>query len=102
MYVVPDARGTGVSWRLVEAAAALAMQNGYGQLYYWVGTDNGRAIGFAKNFGFRLSGYRRPSRASDLELGEQEVALVLSLEPDTRSVPNPTSGKAATREGPVS
>ena len=100
LYVVPDARGTGVSWRLVEAAAALATQNGSGQLYYWVGTDNGRAIGFAKNFGFRLSGYRRPSRASDLELGEQEVALVLSLEPDTTSVPNPTSGKAATRKAP--
>jgi hypothetical protein len=40
--------------------------------------------------------------ASDLELGEQEVALVLSLELDTTSVPNPTSGKATTREGPVS
>ena len=101
LYVVPEARATGVSWRLVEAAAALATQNGYAQLYYWVGTDNGRAIGFANNFGFRLSGYRRPSRASDLELGEQEVALVLSLEPDTTSVPNPTSGKAATRQGPV-
>ncbi len=102
LYVVPEARGTGVSWRLVEAAAALATQNGYVQLYYWVGTDNGRAIGFANNFGFRSSGYRRPSRTSDLELGEEEVALVLSLGPDTTSVPNPTSGKAATREGPVS
>ncbi len=102
LYVIPEARGTGVSWRLVEAAAAMATQLGYVQLYYWVGTDNGRAIGFAKNFGFRSSGYRRPSRASDLELGEEEVALVLSLELDTASVPNPTSGKAATREGPVS
>ena len=102
LYVVPEARGTGVSWRLVQAAADLASQNGYVQLYYWVGTDNGRAIGFANNFGFRSSGYRRPSRASDLELGEEEVALVLSLELDTTSVPNPTSGKAATREGPVS
>jgi GNAT superfamily N-acetyltransferase len=102
LYVVPEARGTGVSWRLVEAAAALATQNGYAQLYYWVGTDNGRAVGFAKNFGFRSTGYRRPSRASDLELGEEEAAMVLSLEPDDTSVPNPTSGKAATREGPVS
>lgn len=101
LYVIPVARGTGVSWRLVEAAAALATQNGYAQLYYWVGTDNGRAIGFAKNFGFRSSGYRRPARASDLELGEQEVALVLSLEPDTTLVPNPTSRMAATREGPL-
>jgi GNAT superfamily N-acetyltransferase len=102
LYVVPEARGTGVSWRLVEAAAALATENGYVQLYYWVGTDNGRAVGFAKNFGFRSTGYRRPSRASDLELGEEEAAMVLSLELDDTSVPNPTSGKAATREGPVS
>jgi len=72
------------------------------QLYFWVGTDNGRAIGFAKNFGFQSSDYRRPSRGSDLELGEEEVALVLSLELDTTSVPNPTSAKVATREGPVS
>ena len=102
LYVIPEARGTGVSWRLVEAAAALATQNGYAQLYYWVGTDNGRAIGFAKNFGFRSTGNRRSSRASDLELGEQEAAMVLSPELDATSVPNPTSGKAATREGPLS
>ncbi len=70
MYVVPEARGTGVSWRLVEAAAALATQEAYLQLYYWVGTDNGRAVGFANNFGFRITDYRRPSRNSDLEPGE--------------------------------
>lgn len=34
LYVVPGARGTGVSWRLVEAAAALATQQAYLQLYY--------------------------------------------------------------------
>ena len=60
LYVVPEARGTGVSWRLVEAAAALATQQANLQLYYWVGTDNGRAIGFAQNFGFRTTDYRRP------------------------------------------
>lgn len=66
LYVVPEARGTGVSWRLVEAAAALATQQGYLQLYYWVGTDNGRAVGFANNFGFRITDYRRPSRSSNV------------------------------------
>ena len=101
LYVVPEARGTGVSWRLVEAAAALATQQSYLQLYYWVGTDNGRAVGFAKNFGFRTTDYRRPSRASDLEPG-QEIAMVLSLEPDATLTPNPTSRKPATREGPLS
>jgi hypothetical protein len=30
------------------------------------------------------------------------VAMVLGLEPDTTSAPNPTSGKAVTREGPIS
>jgi GNAT superfamily N-acetyltransferase len=101
LYVVPEARGTGVSWRIVEAAAALATQQGYLQLYYWVGTDNGRAVGFANNFGFRTTDYRRPSRVSDLQPGE-EIAMVLSLEPDATLAPNPTSGKPATREGPLS
>jgi ribosomal protein S18 acetylase RimI-like enzyme len=99
LYVVPEARGTGVAWRLVEAAAALATQQAYLQLFYWVGTDNGRAIGFAKNFGFRTTDYRRPSRSSSLEPGE-EIAMMLPLEADATSTPNPTSGKAATREGP--
>src|SRR5215211_5761319 len=102
LYVVPEARGTGVSWRLVEAAAALANQHGYLQLYYWAGTDNARAVGFAKNFGFRTTGYRRTSRGSDLQLGEEEIALMLSLEPDATAAPNPTSRRAATREGPLS
>ena len=100
LYVVPEARGTGVSWRLVEAAAALAIQQAYLQLYYWVGTDNGRAVGFAQNFGFRVTDYRRPSRSSDPEPGE-EIAMVLSLEPDATLAPNPTSRKPATREGPL-
>jgi GNAT superfamily N-acetyltransferase len=100
LYVVPEARGTGVSWRLVEAAAALATQRAYLQLFYWVGTDNGRAVGFAKNFGFRTTDYRRSSRPSDPEPGE-EIAMVLSLEPDATLAPNPTSLKPATREGPL-
>ena len=101
LYVVPEARSTGVSWRLVEAAAALASREGHRQLYYWVGIDNGRAIGFAKNFGFRSTGARRPSRESDLALGDSETALVLSLVSDDTSVPNPTSKKPAPREGPI-
>jgi GNAT superfamily N-acetyltransferase len=101
LYVVPEARGTGVSWRLVEAAAALAIQQGYLQLYYWVGTDNARAVGFAKNFGFLTTDYRRPARGSNLQPGE-EIAMVMWLEPDATAAPNPTSEKAASREGPQS
>ncbi len=70
LYVVPEARGTGVSWRLVEGAAALASREGYRQLYYWVGVDNGRAVGLAKSSGLRSTGSRRPSRVSDLALGD--------------------------------
>ena len=100
LYVVPEARSTGVSWRLVEAAAALATEQAYLQLFYWVGTDNGRAVGFAQNFGFRITDYRRPSRSSDIDPSE-EVAMVLSLEPDSTLAPNPTSRQPATREGPL-
>ena len=64
LYVVPEAWGTGASWRLVEAAAVLATQQAYLPLYYWVGTDNGRAVGFAQNFGLRTTDYR-PSTSGD-------------------------------------
>ena len=101
LYVVPDARGSGVSWRLVEAAAAQAARDGFVQLYYWVGTDNGRAIGFANNFGFRSTDDRRPANSSDIEYGDEQIALVLWLEPDTTVTPNPTSGRAGTRVGPA-
>jgi hypothetical protein len=57
--------------------------------------DNGRAVGLANNFGFRTTDYRRPSGASDLEPGE-EIALVLSLEPDATLAP----GSPATRAAP--
>jgi GNAT superfamily N-acetyltransferase len=100
LYVVPEARGKGVAWRLVEAAAALATQQAYQQLYYWVGTDNGRAVGFANNFGFRITDYRRPTRPSDPEPGE-EIAMVFSLEPDATSAPNPTIGAPTSRDGPL-
>ena len=101
LYVFPEVRGTGVSWRLVEAAAALATEDGYREVFYWVGVDNPRAIGFAKNFGFRLTGYRRPSHVTDLNLGDEEMAMVLPLMNDATSVPNPTSGEPAPREGPL-
>jgi GNAT superfamily N-acetyltransferase len=54
LFVVPEARGTGVSWRLVEAAAALASREGHRQLYYWVGVDNGRAVGSRRTSGSAL------------------------------------------------
>jgi hypothetical protein len=77
----------------------LATQQAYLQLYYWVGTVNGRAVGFAKNFGFRTTDYRRPSGASDLEPGE-EIVMVLSLQPDATVAPNPTRGSQVPGKAP--
>jgi GNAT superfamily N-acetyltransferase len=101
LYVFPQVRGHGVSSRLVEAAEALAIEDGFQQLFYWVGVDNPRAIGFATSFGFRLTGARRPSHATNLDLGDEEIAMVLPLMNDGSSVPNPTSGHAAPQEGPL-
>lgn len=101
LYVIPEARRKGVSWSLVEAAAAVARGDDHEQLYYWAGTDNARAIGFANNFGFRAAGLRRPARAADLERGDEEIAMVLWVAQDENSVPNPMSGTAVTREGPI-
>jgi len=101
LYVFPQVRGTGVSWKLVEAAANLAVQDGYRQIFYWAGTDNPRAIGFAKNFGFRLTGHRRPAQVTNLDLGDEEIALVLPLIDDASSVPNPNSGYPAPLGGPL-
>ena len=101
LYVFPNARGSGVAWALVDAAAGLAAQDHYRLVYYWVGVDNPRAVGFANNFGFRLTGHRRPAHASDVGLGEEEIAMVYSLADDAMSVPNPTSDQPAPRAGPL-
>lgn len=101
LYVVPQARGTGVSWRLVEAAADLARDQGFRFAFYWVGVDNGRAIGFAENFGFRTTGSRRSSRRGHSDaVGEEQVALILPLEADATEVPNPTSDRPPSLRGP--
>jgi len=79
LWVAPDARGTGVAWRLVEAGAAQAQQAGRSHLSYWVGTDNGRAVAFASSFGFRPTSTRRPMRVTNEEDGAEEMAMVLPL-----------------------
>ena len=92
LWVDPSARSSGVAWRLVETAAAIAVTEGIKQMYYWVGTDNGRAIGFATGFGFRLTSHRRNAAGRDAAQGETEIALVLPLEQDPFTVPNATAG----------
>lgn len=88
LWVTPQARGTGVAWRLVEAGAAQAREDGRTHLAYWVGTDNGRAVAFASSFGFRPTDTRRPMRVASEEDGEEEMAMVLPLGADPGSVPS--------------
>lgn len=80
LWVTSAARNTGVAWRLVEAACDEALQSGWGHLYYWVGSQNGRAIGFASKFGFWPTSHRRTARTPGPDGHEhQEIAMVLSL-----------------------
>jgi GNAT superfamily N-acetyltransferase len=59
LYVVPEAPGTGVSWRLVEAAAALATQQAYLQLYTGWGPTTGE-----RSASLRTSGSAPPTTAA--------------------------------------
>lgn len=79
LWVRPEARGTGIARQLVQAGADQARADGRIQLYYWVGTENGRAVAFASSFGFRPTSRRRPMRVANEEDGEYEAALVLPL-----------------------
>ena len=101
VYVIPDVRNSGIAWRLVEAERSLQFATATGSSISRVGTDNARAVGFGNNFGFRTTGYRRRSRLSDRDLGEEEMAMVLWLESDTSSAPNPTTDSAPGRKGPA-
>ncbi|MFL6065195.1 MAG: GNAT family N-acetyltransferase [Friedmanniella sp.] len=88
LWVVPEVRHTGVAMRLIEFAAAMAAEEGATKLYYWVGSENGSAIGFALNAGFRATSQRRTAPVRHPEFGDQEIALVLSLAGDPAAVPN--------------
>ncbi len=81
LWVAPEARGTGVATKLVEAGAARARQDGRTHVSYWVGTDNGRAVAFASGIGFRPTDFRRPMRVAS-DGGEEEIAMVLPLGDD--------------------
>jgi GNAT superfamily N-acetyltransferase len=88
LWVAPEARGTGVAWKLVEAGADQALRDGRSRLCYWVGTDNGRAVAFASSFGFRPGDERRPMRVTSEEDGAEEMVMVLPLGVDPGSVPS--------------
>jgi ribosomal protein S18 acetylase RimI-like enzyme len=85
MWVDPEARGTGVAWRLVDAAAAEAREQQRTHLMLWVVVDNGRAVAFYSSVGFRPSDSRRPVRTDETLT---EMAMVLPVSDDPGSVPN--------------
>jgi ribosomal protein S18 acetylase RimI-like enzyme len=85
MWVDPESRGTGVAWRLVDAAAAEARKEDRSHLMLWVVIDNGRAVAFYSSYGFRPSDSRRPVR-TDASL--TEMAMVLPVRDDPGAVPN--------------
>ncbi|MGA8045474.1 MAG: GNAT family N-acetyltransferase [Dermatophilaceae bacterium] len=79
LWVSPALRGKGIATKLVSAGAKNASEQGHSHLFYWVGTDNGRAVAFASGFGFRPTDKRRPVRVESEEDGDEEIAMVLSL-----------------------
>ncbi len=96
LWTAPRARGEHVAWALVSAAARKAAEDGCRMLYFWAGSDNAAAVGFASSFGFRPSGERRPVRVADggtEEDGDEEqadeVAMVLPLSVDSTQHANP-------------
>jgi ribosomal protein S18 acetylase RimI-like enzyme len=100
LWVTPEARNSGVASRLVQIAVDQAIQDGCTELYYWVSTENGRAIGFAINAGFRLTSERRTTRIENKEFGDQEIALVLALGNDPAAVATSTPSRLTSKPGP--
>lgn len=100
LWVAPKARNTGVAWRLVEAATRRAVELHLDKVSYWVSTENGRALAFATNFGFRPTSMRRTVTAASEEFGNQEIALVMTLFQDSNSSPNPAAPRVSSRPGP--
>ncbi len=90
LWVSPDARGSGVARRLLEAAAKAARESEMKHLVYWVGTDNGRAVAFASSFGFRPTDNRRPMPIRGAEVEDEdaeEMAMVLPLGTSSGGIP---------------
>ncbi len=100
LWVTPEARGTGVASRLVQAGVDQAVRDGWVRLYYWVSTENGRAIAFASNAGFRVTSERRTTPMGSQEFGDQEIAMVLSLANDPSAVPSSTPSRLTSKPGP--
>ena len=93
LWTAPTVRGERVAWTLVSAAARKATEDGRERLYFWAGSDNASAVGFASNFGFRPTSERRTVHVADdaPEKEADEVAMVLPLTADPTQPPNAQS-----------
>lgn len=100
LWVQPAVRNTGVAWQLLDAAVTRAATLGLHKVSYWVSTENGRGLGFATNYGFRPTSGRRTVEASHEEFGDQEIALVMPLFPDSTLSPNTTAPRLTSQPGP--
>ncbi len=94
LWTAPTVRGERVGRALVSTAAQKAAEDGCRLLYFWAGSDNASAVGFASSFGFRPTSERRPVRVAEgaTEKDADEVAMVLPLSPDPTQKPNPYMG----------
>lgn len=74
VYLIPEARGTGLAERLFAAAIAWAWDR-TDRVYLWVHEDNGRAEAFYQRFGFIRTGetMKYPLNPSETE---HEMVLV--------------------------
>ena len=90
LWTAPAVRGERIAWELVASAAWAAANEGCRLLYFWVGSENVAAIGFASSFGFRPTDERRRVQAAGTTTAnEVEVAMVLPLVPDANQTQNP-------------
>ncbi|GAB2776195.1 hypothetical protein GCM10027020_31800 [Nocardioides salsibiostraticola] len=91
LWTSPGARGERIARGLVETAAQKAATDGHRFLYFWAGSDNPSAVGFASSYGFRPTAERRPVRVAEgsTEQEADEVAFVLPLTPDPTVTTNP-------------
>ena len=80
MWVSPQARGTGLAGRLIDAVAGHARAQGAPSLTLWVTDGNDRARGFYQRAGFRGTGSRQPVRPHSPDLWEEEMILFLPSE----------------------
>lgn len=73
VYLLPEARGTGLAEKLFAAAIAWTWDRA-DRVYLWVHQDNGRAEAFYQRFGFTRTG---ETMAHPLDASQTEYEMVL-------------------------